>query len=121
MDKVCRYNEYHYWHYILSNNIHLFNSNCDHGRCTILMGSKLTVAANHLSFAMQNEDNESFQIALDQLHRYFLINGILFIITIIFILILVVIASLFAGILIEFINESGFNYSISLLTKAKYI
>ena len=91
------------------------------GVVTILMGSKLTVAANHLSFAMQNEDNESFQIALDQLHRYFLINGILFIITIIFILILVVIASLFAGILIEFINESGFNYSISLLTKVKYI
>ena len=46
------------------------------GIITIVMGTKLTIAANHLEFAIQNKDAESFTIAIDQLRQYFLINGI---------------------------------------------
>ena len=52
------------------------------GIITIVMGTKLTVAANHLEFAIQNKDQESFTIAVDQLRQYFLINGILLIVTV---------------------------------------
>jgi len=91
------------------------------GIITILMGSKLTIAANHLSFALEHNDNKSFEIALDQLHRYFLINGALFIVTLIFILMLIVLGSLFASIFIQFFNDSGFNYSISLINNLGFL
>ena len=91
------------------------------GIITILMGSKLTIAANHLSFALDHNDNKSFEIALDQLHRYFLINGALFIVTLIFIAMLIVLASFFASIFIEFFNDRNFNYSISLINNLGFL
>lgn len=85
------------------------------GVVTIFMGTKLTVAANHLEFALNNSDNKSFQIAIDQFQRYFLINGMLFIVTLVFMLFLLIIISLFANVFIEFWNSQNFNYSISLI------
>ena len=85
------------------------------GVVTIFMGTKLTVAANHLEFALNNSDNKSFQIAIDQFQRYFLINGMLFIVTLVFMLFLLIIISLFASVFIEFWNSQNFNYSISLI------
>ena len=41
------------------------------GIITIIMGSKLVTAANHLQFAVQNKDQESFATAVDQLRQYF--------------------------------------------------
>ena len=78
------------------------------GIITILMGSKLTISADHLRYAYDNNDNKSFQIALDQLGRYFVINGALFILTLVFILILLLIVSMFAGIFIEIFNDFKF-------------
>ncbi len=54
------------------------------GVITIFMGTKLTNAANHLQFAVQNKDSISFTTAMDQFRSYFLINGVLLIITIAF-------------------------------------
>lgn len=85
------------------------------GVVTIFMGTKLTVAANHLEFALNNSDNKSFQIAIDQFQRYFLINGMLFIVALVFMLFLFIIISLFASVFIEFWNSQNFNYSISLI------
>jgi len=85
------------------------------GIVTIFMGTKLTVAANHLEFALNNSDNKSFQIAIDQFQRYFLINGMLFIVALVFMLFLLIVISLFASVFIEFWNSQNFNYSISLI------
>ncbi len=82
------------------------------GVVTIFMGTKLTIAANHLEYAMENSDNKSFQIAIDQLQRYFLINGGLLIASLVFIVFLLTILGLFANIFIEFWNSQSFNYSI---------
>ena len=84
------------------------------GIITIFMGTKLTIAANHLEYALNNSDNKSFQIAIDQLQRYFFINGGLLIASLIFIVFLLTILSLFASVFIEFWNNQSFNYSISI-------
>ena len=84
------------------------------GVVTIFMGTKLTIAANHLEYAMENSDNKSFQIAIDQLQRYFLINGGLLIASLVFIVFLLTILGLFANIFIEFWNSQSFNYSIKI-------
>jgi hypothetical protein len=84
------------------------------GIITIFMGTKLTIAANHLEYALNNSDNKSFQIAIDQLQRYFFINGGLLIASLVFIVFLLTILSLFASVFIEFWNNQSFNYSISI-------
>ena len=84
------------------------------GVVTIFMGTKLTIAANHLEYAMENSDNKSFQIAIDQLQRYFLINGGLLIASLVFIVFLLTILGLFANVFIEFWNNQSFNYSIKI-------
>ncbi|OUV42168.1 MAG: hypothetical protein CBC68_00495 [Candidatus Marinimicrobia bacterium TMED108] len=91
------------------------------GVVTIFMGTKLTIAANHLEFAESNSDSKSFQIAIDQIQRYFLINGALFIVTLVFLLLILVMVSLFASVFIEFWNSQNFNYSISLIDQTKQI
>ena len=78
------------------------------GVITILMGSKLTIAADHLRYAKDNKDDDSFQIALEQLSVYFVINGVLFILTLVFIMMLLLVASMFAGIFMEILNELRF-------------
>jgi hypothetical protein len=83
------------------------------GIITIVMGSKLVTAANHFQFAVQNKDPESFATAIDQLRQYFLINGILLIVTFIILGILLIFISFFSSFIMNFINESGFDYSIS--------
>jgi len=83
------------------------------GIITIIMGSKLVTAANHFQFAVQNKDPESFATAIDQLRQYFLINGILLIVTFIILGILLIFISFFSSFIMDFINDSGFDYSIS--------
>jgi|TARA_B110000263_G_scaffold19770_1_gene15645 hypothetical protein len=83
------------------------------GIITIVMGSKLVTAANHFQFAVQNKDPESFATAIDQLRQYFLINGILLIVTFIILGILLIFISFFSSFIMDFINDSGFDYSIS--------
>ena len=82
------------------------------GIITIVMGTKLTVAANHLEFAIQNKDQESFTIAIDQLRQYFLINGILLIVTVALIGLGIILLIFFAGFFMDLINQSGFDYSM---------
>ena len=82
------------------------------GIITIVMGTKLTVAANHLEFAIQNKDQESFTIAIDQLRQYFLINGILLIVTVALIGLVIILLIFFAGFFMDLINQSGFDYSM---------
>ena len=82
------------------------------GIVTIVMGTKLTVAANHLEFAIQNKDQESFTIAVDQLRQYFLINGILLIVTVALIGLGIILLIFFSGFFMDLINQSGFDYSI---------
>ena len=82
------------------------------GIITIVMGTKLTVAANHLEFAIQNKDQESFTIAIDQLRQYFLINGILLIVTVTLIGLGIILLIFFAGFFMDLINQSGFDYSM---------
>ena len=84
------------------------------GIVTIFMGTKLTIAANHLEYALNNSDNKSFQIAIDQLQRYFFVNGGLLIASLVFIVFLLTILSLFASVFIEFWNNQSFNYSIGI-------
>ena len=91
------------------------------GVVTIFMGTKLTIAANHLEYAMENSDNKSFQIAIDQLQRYFLINGGLLIASLVFIIFLLTILGLFANIFIEFWNSQSFNYSIKINSLLNYL
>ncbi|MBT4785526.1 MAG: hypothetical protein HN653_07985 [Candidatus Marinimicrobia bacterium] len=86
------------------------------GIITIVMGSKLVTAANHFQFAVQNKDSESFTTAIDQLRQYFLINGILLIVTFVMIGILLIFISFFSSFIMDFLNDSGFDYSISSLT-----
>ena len=82
------------------------------GIVTIVMGTKLTVAANHLEFAIQNKDQESITIAVDQLRQYFLINGILLIVTVALIGLGIILLIFFAGFFMDLINQSGFDYSM---------
>ena len=82
------------------------------GIITIVMGTKLTVAANHLEFAIQNKDQESFTIAIDQLRQFFLINGILLIVTVALIGLGIILLIFFAGFFMDLINQSGFDYSM---------
>ena len=81
------------------------------GIIAIVMGTKLTVAANHFEFALQNKDEESFAIAIEQLRQYFLINGILLIITLALIGLGLILVISFAGFFMDLINQSGFDYS----------
>ena len=83
------------------------------GIITIIMGSKLVTASNHFQYAVQNKDEESFITAVDQLRQYFLINGILLIITFVIIGLLLLFVSFFSGLIMDFLNESGFDYTIS--------
>lgn len=83
------------------------------GIITIIMGSKLITAANHFQFAVQNKDGESFTTAVDQLRQYFLINGILLIVTFTIIGFLLIFVSFFSGLIMDFLNDSGFDYTIS--------
>ena len=83
------------------------------GIITIIMGSKLVTAANHLQFAVQNKDEESFATAVDQLRQYFFINGILLIVTFVIIGLVLIVLSFFSGLIVDFLNESGFDYTIS--------
>jgi len=85
------------------------------GIITIFMGTKLTNAANHLQFAVQNKDSISFTTAMDQFRSYFLINGILLMITIAFIGLCLIFVIFFFGSIMELFNESGFDYSISAM------
>ena len=82
------------------------------GIISIVMGTKLTVAANHLEFAIQIKDQESFTIAVDQLRQYFLINGILLIVTVALIGLGIILLIFFAGFFMDLINQSGFDYSM---------
>ena len=82
------------------------------GIISIVMGTKLTVAANHLEFAIQHKDDESFTIAIDQLRQYFLINGILLIVTVALIGLVIILLIFFAGFFMDLINQSGFDYSM---------
>ena len=82
------------------------------GFISIVMGTKLTVAANHIEFAIQNKDQESFTIAVDQLRQYFLINGILLIVTVALIGLGIILLIFFAGFFMDLINQSGFDYSM---------
>ena len=93
------------------------------GIITIVMGTKLTVAANHLEFAIQNKDQESFTIAVDQLRQYFLINGILLIVTVALIGLGIILLIFFAGFFMDLINQSGFDYSMisKILIKCIFI
>ena len=86
------------------------------GVITIIMGTKLTNAATHMRFAAENKDAVSFTTAMDQLRAYFLINGILLIVFIAFILLGLIFISFFAGSLLDFFNESGFDYSVTTAT-----
>ena len=85
------------------------------GIITIFMGTKLTNAANHLQFAVQNKDSISFTTAMDQFRSYFLINGVLLMITIAFIGLCLIFVIFFFGSIMELFNESGFDYSISAM------
>ena len=86
------------------------------GVITIIMGTKLTNAATHMRFAAENKDAVSFTTAMDQLRAYFLINGVLFIIFIVFIALGLIFISFFAGSLMDFFNESGFDYTVRTAT-----
>ena len=85
------------------------------GVITIVMGTKLTNAANHLQFAVQNKDSISFTTAMDQFRSYFLINGVLLIITIAFLALCLILVIFFFGSIMELFNERGFDYSISAM------
>jgi hypothetical protein len=85
------------------------------GIITIFMGTKLTNAANHLQFAVQNKDSISFTTAMDQFRSYFLINGVLLMITFAFIGLCLIFVIFFFGSIMELFNESGFDYSISAM------
>ena len=86
------------------------------GVITIIMGTKLTNAATQMQFAAENKDAVSFTTAMDQLRAYFLINGILLIVFIAFILLGLIFISFFAGSLMDFFNESGFDYTVRTTT-----
>ena len=83
------------------------------GVITIIMGTKLTNAASHLQFAVHNKDSISFTTAMDHFRSYFLINGVLLIITISFIALCLIFFSFFFGSIMDILNESGFDYSLS--------
>lgn len=91
------------------------------GIVTVIMGTKLTTASNYLKFAVEHKDDSAFSNALDQFRQYFFINGILLLITLIFIGLIILMFSLFAGYIMDFLNESGFDYSISSILTIKDI
>ena len=94
------------------------------GIITIIMGSKLLIASNHLKYVLDSKDTDSIFIVIDQLRQYFTFNGILIIISMIFFILLGIIIIVFAGAILELCNKSGFDYSIStfiLTTKTIFI
>ena len=78
------------------------------------MGVKLNIASNHLRYAVQVNSKESIFIAADHLRQYFTFNGIIIIISMIFLIITAIIFVLFAGAIIDIFNQSGFDYNISI-------
>ena len=84
------------------------------GIVTIVMGVKLNIASNHLRYAVQVNSKESIFIAADHLRQYFTFNGIIIIISMIFLIITAIIFVLFAGGIIDIFNQSGFDYNISI-------
>ena len=84
------------------------------GIVTIVMGVKLNIASNHLRYAVQVNSKESIFIAADHLRQYFTFNGIIIIISMIFLIITAIIFVLFAGAIIDIFNQSGFDYTISI-------
>ena len=84
------------------------------GIVTIVMGVKLNIASNHLRYAAQVNSKESIFIAADHLRQYFTFNGIIIIISMIFLIITAIIFVLFAGAIIDIFNQSGFDYNISI-------
>ena len=81
------------------------------GIVTIVMGVKLNIASNHLRYAVQVNSKESIFIAADHLRQYFTFNGIIIIISMIFLIITAIIFVLFAGAIIDIFNQSGFDYN----------
>ena len=86
------------------------------GIITIIMGSKLLIASNHLKYVLDSKDTDSIFIVIDQLRQYFTFNGILIIISMVFFILLGIIMIVFAGAILELFNESAFDYSISTFT-----
>lgn len=84
------------------------------GIVTIVMGVKLNIASNHLRYAVQVNSKESIFIAADHLRQYFTFNGIIIIISMIFLIITAIIFVLFAGAIIDIFNQSGFDYNINI-------
>ena len=58
------------------------------GIITIIMGSKLLIASNHLKYVLESKDTDSIFIVIDQLRQYFTFNGILIIISMVFFILL---------------------------------
>ncbi len=65
------------------------------GILTIIMGTRLNNAANHLNYTIYAQDSASFSVALDQLRSSLMLNGIIQIVTMAGILLLLLLFALF--------------------------
>lgn len=78
----------------------------------IFIGTRLLNAAGHLRFAMAQQDDRSFALALDQIRSFMTLTGVLYIIGIILVVILIVAVLIFGVAVYELFDGSGFDYTI---------
>ena len=75
------------------------------GAFFILLGTRLTNASAHLKYCLQEPDEETMIHALDNVRKYLFLNGIMFIVMFILVLIIFAVILVFGIALFDIIRE----------------
>ena len=75
------------------------------GAFFILLGTRLTNASAHLKYCLQEPDEETMIHALDNIRKYLFLNGIMFIVMFILVLIIFAVILVFGIALFDIIRE----------------
>ena len=82
----------------------------------VFLGTRLTNASSYLRYCIYEHDGESMMTALDNVKKYLLLNGIMYIIMFIFVVIILAILFLFGIAIFEIFEEISYPYVSALVT-----
>ncbi len=75
------------------------------GAFFVVLGTRLTNASVHLKYCLQEPEEDTMVHALDNIRKYLLLNGIMFIVMFVFVLIIFAVILVFGVALFDIIRE----------------
>ena len=82
----------------------------------VFLGTRLTNASSYLRYCIYEHDGKSMMAALENIKKYLLLNGIMFIIMFIFVIVILSILFLFGVAIFEIFEEISYPYVSALVT-----